>query len=85
MTMFKNRLFIIIVTLTVLIFAYLYNPFRSVGKSPIVQTTFGKVVGSISSSRSGKEFYEYLGVPYALPPIGEKRFEVTLNRMYFIC
>lgn len=75
--MLKNLL--VIVALTGLILAYLYYPFRSVGKSPIVQTSFGKVVGSISSSRTGKEFYKYLGLPYALPPIGEKRFEVTLN------
>lgn len=73
--MFKRLL--LTVALTGLIFAYFYNPFRSLGESPIVQTSSGKVVGSISSSRTGKEFYEYLGIPYALPPVGEKRFEVT--------
>lgn len=78
--MLKNLL--IIVALTGLIFAYLYNPFRSVSKSPIVQTSFGKVVGSISSSRTGKEYYEYLGIPYALPPVGKNRFEVTLVVFY---
>lgn len=75
--MLKNLL--VIVALTGLILAYLYNPFRGAGKSPIVNTSFGKVVGSISLSRTGKEFYTYLGLPYALPPIGEKRFEVTFN------
>lgn len=65
-----------ILALIALILAYLYNPLRNVGKSPIVRTSFGKVVGSISSSRTGREYYEYLGIPYASPPVGEKRFEV---------
>ncbi len=66
------------VALIALILAVLYNPFRirDLEKSPVVQTSFGKVVGSISLSRTGKEFYQYLGIPYALPPVGEHRFEV---------
>lgn len=79
--MFKRFLFIVAVT--GLFVAYFYNPFRSLGKSPIVQTSSGQVIGSVSSSRTGKEFYEYLGIPYAQPPVGEKRFEVKKYLLKF--
>lgn len=71
--------FSVLIGLIALILAYFYYPFKSVN-SPIVQTKFGKVVGTVSLSRNGKEFYAYLGIPYASPPVGERRFEVT-NRI----
>lgn len=83
MQMSKN-LFLVL-ALSGLLFAYLYNTFKStkqIGKGPIVETLSGKLVGSIATSRTGKEFFEYLGIPYASPPVGERRFEVTLNNWF---
>lgn len=79
------RSLLLVLALSGLLFAYLYNPFKStkqVGKAPIVETASGKLVGSIATSRTGREFYEYLGIPYTLPPVGERRFEVTLNNWF---
>ncbi len=45
--------------------------------SPIVRTKNGQLVGITSLSRDGKKFYEYNGIPYAKPPVGELRYEVN--------
>lgn len=42
--------------------------------SPIVQTEFGEIVGKTVSLPFNKLVYEYLGIPYAQPPLGELRF-----------
>jgi carboxylesterase type B len=43
--------------------------------SPIVEISSGSIQGIISSSREGRPFYEYLGIPYAQPPVGDLRYE----------
>lgn len=42
--------------------------------SPTVQTEAGAVVGKIETLPLGKIAYEYLGIPYAEPPVGDLRF-----------
>jgi len=39
-----------------------------------VQTESGAVVGKIETLPHGKSVHEYLGIPYAEPPVGELRF-----------
>ena len=41
---------------------------------PVVQTESGAVVGKIETLPQGKSVHEYLGIPYAEPPIGGLRF-----------
>lgn len=43
---------------------------------PLVKTKQGFVKGLTGVSRRGRLFYEYLGIPYARPPVGDLRFEV---------
>ena len=43
-------------------------------RSPVVQTEFGAVVGKIEAVAHCETVYEYLGIPYAEPPVGELRF-----------
>lgn len=43
---------------------------------PTVYTPYGALKGIKSISRGGKEFYEFLGIPYAKAPLGDLRFEV---------
>lgn len=43
-------------------------------RSPVVQTETGVVVGKIEALPHGKLVHEYLGIPYAEPPIGQLRF-----------
>lgn len=45
--------------------------------APLVVTGLGVVSGNERVSRSGRIFYEYLGLPYALPPKGLRRYEVS--------
>ena len=48
------------------------------GDHVVVETMQGKLRGFTSLSRDGRPFYEFLSVPFALPPVGDLRFEVTL-------
>ena len=43
-------------------------------RSPVVQTESGAVVGKIETLPHGGSVHEYLGIPYAEPPVGELRF-----------
>jgi len=48
------------------------------GSKPVVNIpSLGKVVGSFSLSSEGRNYSAFLGIPYAMPPIGERRFKVT--------
>ena len=44
------------------------------GHAPVVQIESGAVVGKVETLPLGKSVYEYLGIPYAEPPVGELRF-----------
>ena len=39
-----------------------------------VNTTLGTIVGKLETLPNGKTVYEYLGIPYAKPPLNESRF-----------
>jgi hypothetical protein len=74
---------------TIASFAVLFAAvlWRSLGitskvKSPIVEISSGKLQGVVAVSRDGRQFYEYLGIPYAKPPIAGLRFEV--NNQYLL-
>ena len=43
-------------------------------RSPVVQTDSGAVVGKVENLPHGKSVHEYLGIPYAEPPVGKLRF-----------
>lgn len=43
----------------------------------IVETRAGKVQGAQQRNFEGNDFYAFRGIPYAQPPIGELRFQVS--------
>ena len=43
-------------------------------RAPVVTIESGKVEGKIETLPHGKTVHEYLGIPYAEPPVGELRF-----------
>lgn len=45
---------------------------------PIVTTCQGNMRGTTMTSRNGRTFYAFLGIPYAAPPVGALRFKVSL-------
>ncbi|XP_072397947.1 esterase FE4-like [Diabrotica undecimpunctata] len=45
---------------------------------PVVKIVEGQLSGLIQKNLDGEEFYSFLGVPYAEPPIGELRFKNAL-------
>lgn len=51
-------------------------------KFPIVKTPLGDIKGSYGIAINGRQYESYLGVPYALPPIGNLRFEVEFFTIF---
>lgn len=52
-----------------------------VGTDPlVVSTTLGKVRGQLAKTRGGRQYSQFLGIPYAKSPTGSLRFKVTLSR-----
>ena len=47
-------------------------------REPIRRTRFGYVKGRITERIEGALIEEFLGVPYAAPPVGDLRFQVIL-------
>ncbi|CAL8090407.1 unnamed protein product [Orchesella dallaii] len=50
-----------------------YVLFLKGSSSPVVDTVNGKLIGSVTKSRIGREYYEYVGIRYASPKT--ERFE----------
>lgn len=44
--------------------------------NPIVRIKNGTVEGIFQQSRNGRKIAAFMGIPYALPPLGDLRFEV---------
>ena len=68
------------VAVIVLVLAFIVNEQLRKRKpeTEVIETPAGRIQGSVSTSRDGREYYEFLGIPYAKPPVGELRFEVNL-------
>lgn len=44
--------------------------------NPLVITKYGPVVGTSYTTTNGATVTEFIGVPFAAPPVGNLRFEV---------
>ncbi|XP_011180224.2 juvenile hormone esterase [Zeugodacus cucurbitae] len=43
-------------------------------QAPIIETSLGKISGSVLTTRKGRDIYSYRGIHYAKPPTGLRRF-----------
>ncbi|XP_066593320.1 carboxylic ester hydrolase [Prorops nasuta] len=58
-----------------LTFGSLWQSHSVQGLESIVEIKNGTLAGIVMRSRKGREFLGFRGIPYALPPLGELRFE----------
>lgn len=65
---------VLIVGCCVIIVAYYLQRFIRTS-DPIVQTQNGRVRGRVGISRNSREYFEFLGIPFAKPPVGNLRFQ----------
>lgn len=42
-----------------------------------INTVFGPLIGQTGLTRGGRTIYKFTSIPYAKPPLGQLRFEVT--------
>nr|XP_003704957.1 PREDICTED: venom carboxylesterase-6-like [Megachile rotundata]XP_012144469.1 PREDICTED: venom carboxylesterase-6-like [Megachile rotundata] len=54
---------------------YLFGLVTSKDHEPVVKIKNGTLSGTIMKSRNGREFAAFRGIPFALPPLGELRFQ----------
>ncbi|CAH1407436.1 unnamed protein product [Nezara viridula] len=47
------------------------------GENPQVTTSYGTMKGQVLKSRDGKDFFSFTSIPYAKPPVGERRFMIS--------
>ncbi|CAG7822767.1 unnamed protein product [Allacma fusca] len=59
------------------IIAYvLHEVFFQLEETEVIKIRCGQQLkGFVSNSRDGRKFFQFLGIPYAKPPVGELRFE----------
>lgn len=77
--MTSKKLKTFIITVGVVVLAYLYKKLNESPRGPIVEISSGKLQGIISLSRGGREFHDFRGIRYAAAPLGKLRFEVIMQ------
>ena len=45
--------------------------------APLVNVKQGTLRGTVFENINGGQYFSFLGIPYARPPIGELRFQVS--------
>jgi hypothetical protein len=56
--------------------AYLLGHLSILSPYVEVDTNYGRLRGTKTVARDGRPYIEFLGIPYAEPPVGDLRFEV---------
>ena len=60
---------------TALLFSFL--SFAVSLEDPVVETKYGTIIGSNVNISDGKVAHFFTGIPFAKPPVGNLRFEVS--------
>lgn len=70
-----------LLSLVILVFCVLFIYSAAKKNDPPVEATVeqGKLSGSWYVSRNGTKYHGFLGIPFAKPPIGALRFEVSVS------
>lgn len=71
-----------LVALVVIAIIYFQSVDADVHEHKIVETNYGKVKGIMGKTFfKEKPFYAFKGIPFAKPPIGERRFKVIYKKL----
>ncbi|KAG8155623.1 hypothetical protein JTE90_020432 [Oedothorax gibbosus] len=66
-------------SLVVLLACCVFSILGQEDERPVVQTKYGKIRGRVRVHSTGAKVNEFLGVPYAAPPVGDLRFKKTVK------
>jgi len=62
-----------------ILFPTLCWSFVTIGRYNVIQSTdLGEIRGFLQKTRLGNHSQQFLGVPFAIPPVGDMRFMVNL-------
>lgn len=61
--------------ITSLLFCLLAAKFSA---SVVIPTQHGPVEGTVKTSDLGRNYFHFMGIPYAKPPLGELKFRVSV-------
>lgn len=76
--MLRDLVYCTLVAFVALIaYNYMNDFFVYIGEPVYVNSVYGKLKGRISQIRGGRKIYSFTSIPYAKPPIGDLRFEVS--------
>lgn len=57
-------------------FQYFVQYFTMTETEVLVNVEQGQLRGKVENDYAGRQFYSFMGIPYAQPPLGELRFKV---------
>lgn len=71
----KTSVSLYFVVLIALLGFILHTFYIKTETSPVIELKDGKIQGIVLKSRGGREFFGFLGIPFARPPVGSLRFK----------
>lgn len=74
----------ILVSIVIISWESLLNNLENEKVGPLVHTTKGTLRGIQERSFSGRPFFSFYAIPYAKPPLGKLRLQVSVFFFFFI-
>lgn len=74
----RTRVVLVAIMVIVVVFLAVFGVLSE--SAPSTMTKLGKFTGRYKTSYEGNKYEAYEGIPYALPPLADRRFEVSHSR-----
>lgn len=71
----RSRLKLLVTAIALILCIILLRRYLFPKRTPVITTANGQVQGRVGNSRNGLEYWQFLGIPYAKPPLGHLKFQ----------